>query len=343
MASSLLGDATINTAGADWLLKLIKDAGTTEEMLNRCNVSLYKTAMHVLENGTKSNGTGRYTAIAIDKHKIPRYDKNANMKYMIYSKPERGTKRFETYMTVKLVASSKKMTAGPTLGCSIVTRGDDNDDLVRKMLQKCDDLGLHDRLVLLDREFYAVDVMEQIRMSGRSFVMPVPKSTVVQKMLSEYDKKIRKPASLYAVKSTSGSFEYTLVIVPSSKHKKSDDICERYHAFATNLNIRDAAKLVEVIPQEYRQRWDIESGYRVVEQRRAHTTSKNSTIRIVLFYYTLMLCNAWLAHRWLHDDSPIRPSYTKNGRGAISMLRFTVMVLNYIIKQHGNLAHCEPD
>ena len=79
MASSLLGDTAINTAGADWLLKMIKDAGTTEEMINRCNVSLYKTAMHVLENGTKSKGTGRYTAIAIDKHKIPRYDKNANM------------------------------------------------------------------------------------------------------------------------------------------------------------------------------------------------------------------------------------------------------------------------
>ena len=94
---------------------------------------------------------------------------------------------------VKLVASSKKMTAGPTLGCSIVTRCDDNNDLVRKMLQKCNDLGLHDRLVLLDREFYAVNVMEQIRRSSRSFVMPVPKSTVVQKMLSEYDKKIRKP------------------------------------------------------------------------------------------------------------------------------------------------------
>ena len=104
MASSLLVDTTINTACADWLLKLIKDAGTTDEMINRCNNSLYKTAMHVLENGTKSKGTGRYTAIAIDKHKIPRYDKNANMKYMIYSKPDRGTKRFETYMTVKLVA-----------------------------------------------------------------------------------------------------------------------------------------------------------------------------------------------------------------------------------------------
>ena len=187
---------------------------------------------------------------------------------------------------VKLVASSKKMTAGPTLGCSIVTRCDDNNDLVRKMLQKCNDLGLHDRLVLLDREFYAVDVMEQIRSSGRSFVMPVPKSTVVQKMLSEHDKKIRKPVSLYTVKSTTDSFEYTLVIVPSSKHKKSDDICERYHAFATNLNIRNAAKLVEIIPQEYRRRWDIESGYRVVEQRRAHTTSKNSTIRSVVLLYS---------------------------------------------------------
>ena len=225
------------------------------------------------------------------------------------------------------------MTAGPTLGCSIVTRCGDNNDLVRKMLQKCNDLGLHDRFVLLDREFYAVDVMEQIRKQGRSFVMPVPKSTVVQKMLLEYDKNIRKPVSQYIVKSASDSFEYTLVIVPSSKHKKSDDICERYHAFATNLNVRDAAKLVEVIPQEYRQRWDIESGYHVVEQRRAHTTSKNATIRIVLFYYTLMLCNAWLAHRWLHDGSPIRPSYAKNGRGAISMLRFTVMILNYIIKR----------
>ena len=46
--------------------------------------------------------------------------------------------------------------------------------------------------------------------------------------------------------------------------------------------------------KDYRLRWGIESGYVGVEQFRARTTSRNHSLRLLYFYYALILYNAWL-------------------------------------------------
>jgi len=45
---------------------------------------------------------------------------------------------------------------------------------------------------------------------------------------------------------------------------------------------------------EYRMHWGIESGYVGVEQFRSRTTSRNHALRLLYFYYALILYNAWL-------------------------------------------------
>ena len=51
---------------------------------------------------------------------------------------------------------------------------------------------------------------------------------------------------------------------------------------------------IHKLPKDYRSRWGIESGYVGVEQFRARTTSRNHTLRLLYFYYALVLYNAWL-------------------------------------------------
>ena len=41
-------------------------------------------------------------------------------------------------------------------------------------------------------------------------------------------------------------------------------------------------------------RWGIETGYIGIEQFRARTTSRNHSLRLLYFYYSLILYNAWL-------------------------------------------------
>jgi len=47
------------------------------------------------------------------------------------------------------------------------------------------------------------------------------------------------------------------------------------------------------LPEEHRKRCGIEAGYNGVEQFRARTTSGNHSLRMLYFYYALILYNAW--------------------------------------------------
>ena len=46
--------------------------------------------------------------------------------------------------------------------------------------------------------------------------------------------------------------------------------------------------------EEYSKRWDIETGYRVVENARAKTSSSGRPARLFCFLYSLVLFNAWV-------------------------------------------------
>ncbi|MDG6907923.1 MAG: hypothetical protein JRN20_19315 [Nitrososphaerota archaeon] len=51
---------------------------------------------------------------------------------------------------------------------------------------------------------------------------------------------------------------------------------------------------VSKLPKVYRMRWGLETGYIGVGQLRARTTSRNHSLRLLYFYYALIMYNAWL-------------------------------------------------
>ena len=107
----------------------------------------------------RRNGNTQTRVIIIDKHKIPHYDKNSDMTHLVYSKHDAGTYVFESHMTAKMVSGAKES----HLAMVPVTRDKFNPEFVRKTIQKCDKLNADASICLLDREFYASDVMCTIR------------------------------------------------------------------------------------------------------------------------------------------------------------------------------------
>ena len=51
------------------------------------------------------------------------------------------------------------------------------------------------------------------------------------------------------------------------------------------------------MPREYRNRWDIETGYRCVKSAMLKTTSRNPVVRLILFYLSLVIYNIWIIIR----------------------------------------------
>ena len=60
---------------------------------------------------------------------------------------------------------------------------------------------------------------------------------------------------------------------------------------------QDPSDMLEHVTEEYKHRWGIETAYRCLEQMRPHTTSKNASVRIMLFYMTLIMYNIWMHER----------------------------------------------
>ncbi len=95
------------------------------------------------------------------------------------------------------------------------------------------------------------------------------------------------------------SCTFTLVILPKvgkceGEDDDNNDPTSKYVVFATNIPLRDILWNIKRLPKDYRLRWGLESGYIDVEDLRARTTSKNHSLRLLYFYYALILYNAWL-------------------------------------------------
>ncbi len=64
-----------------------------------------------------------------------------------------------------------------------------------------------------------------------------------------------------------------------------------YHLFATNLPVNNVSDFVKKIPEEYRKRWNIETGYRVKNAFKIRTCSKSPIARSLFFLIQCLLYN----------------------------------------------------
>ncbi len=238
--------------------------------------------------------------VAIDKHLIPRHDKD-NMSHLTRSKPKGGTSKFECYATMHVVAEQ----VPAILECMQVTRSVDDADFVRKFVQKLRDYRIRARLLLMGREFYSTEIIKLVSEQRHKFLMPAVKNTGIKRVIREHHDKLRKAVSQYTIRNAAGqSATFTLIITPSKKIDDSDaDTLERYHVFATNLSTTRALDEIETLPEEYRRRWGIETGYKQVEQVRPRTTSRNASFRAVMFYVSLFMYNTWAVEQYREDSS----------------------------------------
>lgn len=276
-------------SGSWWRKKITHSVAHMEQI---CDKMLIDTT-EINKFKQKLRDTKQQGVIAIDKHKIPRYDKKPNMKHLIYSKFERGTKTFEAYITSKIVAGSLEL----NLSMCPVYRDRFNPEFVRKILEKCDKTNLKTKLCLLDREFYAADVMHVIKQANKQFIIPAKKDSKIKHAIMQHHKNLRDAVSPYTIGNISEGFTFNLVIVPAKGKQDSDDITEQYHVFATSLPCTNPDEIIRQIPELYKKRWGIETGYRVVESIRPRTNSPNHALRIFMFTVSLILSNLWICIR----------------------------------------------
>ena len=72
---------------------------------------------------------------------------------------------------------------------------------------------------------------------------------------------------------------------------KTNKCNHKYHLFATDISLNIASDILKKIPEEYRKRWNIETGYRLKNAFKIRTCSKSPIVRTLFFLIQCLLYN----------------------------------------------------
>ncbi|MBS7615119.1 transposase [Candidatus Bathyarchaeota archaeon] len=157
--------------------------------------------------------------------------------------------------------------------------------------------GVHIRLLLLDKGFYSHEVIKTLKALGVRFLNAVPKNKRVKEAVLDYFRTGKEQVRRFSLKKDGETVNFNLTIHRLRKSKKGlKNILELYGAFATNIGPKKALKAWSQLPEDYRKRWGIETGFRVGKSFRAKTTSRNETVREIYHQYAIVLENLWTLH-----------------------------------------------
>ena len=249
---------------------------------------------------------------ASDDHDVPVLFRKFVDEYMATGKPKGGTSTHLRYTTFKIVHG--------TLGLTVVVHATgkkyNKADVVRLQIEHARKIGIMSKVHLLDKGFYIVDVISALNDLNQLFIMPAVKKQWVIDAIEAYANGTGKPLFQRTIRSKNAKATVTVMIVPKNGAKDTDPPKDRYVAFITNASMRDAFTMLANVSIKYRKRWDIETAFRVAKQVRPFTCSRNPSVRLVLFYFTMILYNLWKISCWLAGgsdgtgDTYVRPPIT---------------------------------
>jgi putative transposase len=232
----------------------------------------------------------RKATVAIDYTRQPFYG-DPDTKNVTGGKQERGTCWGYTYASIDIVEAGRRL----TVYSFTVNQFSEKADVVKKLLFEARARRVHVSIVLLDRAFFTIDVIQMLKSLGAYFIIPAVKNDKVKEAMLNYDEKQLAKRFILGDKRKSVSFNLYLYkrLAEQLPKKKKLSISDLYFGFATNLPRSYAVKLPSFIPEEYRRRWGIETGYRVQDNAQAKTTSTNYKLRLIYQMTSVLLYNVW--------------------------------------------------
>ena len=243
----------------------------------------------VLDDPMARRTLQRPVITATDEHDVPAMFNSRDDECMTTGKPKGGTSKMLRYTTIKITGGH----VGLTVAVHPTGKKYRRAGIARYLLEKIRKAGITSKMHLLDRGFYTAEVTRTLIKMGQPFTMPAIKGKKIVELIQKYHDGTGKAVLPYTIRGKDAQATFTLVIIPNKNAKEDDPVKDRYLAFATNASPRKARAMLANIPGEYRKRWGIETGYRVAKQVRPFTSSRNPPVRLVLFYFTMILYNMW--------------------------------------------------
>jgi hypothetical protein len=236
-----------------------------------------------------TNLKGTYQDAAIDFHDIPYYgDKNTSGIRGI--KPKNGTSWGYSFCSLDIIGDIKL-----TLDVIDINGLAKNYSiLMESMMQRLKAMEIELRTLFMDREFFNNPTISTLQLLNKYFVIAAKSNKKINAILLEHKKKFGQTTTFFEYQFEKGGKKFIIVAVLNPKYdpnSKKDKGNNEYHLFATNLPVNNASDFIKKIPEEYRKRWNIETGYRVKNAFKIRTCSKSPIARSLFFLIQCLLYN----------------------------------------------------
>ena len=227
----------------------------------------------------------------LDIHKIPWYGQTRD-RHVLGMERVRGTNYGHGYASIECVNTRERF----TLAALPLTQFTSKHQMLISLVQEARthiDLSL----LLLDREFFDVESLSSLLALPVCFVIPADHNTAVKKIiLSAHSKSQplpgRKECALitnYTMTKGTQSVTTTLVVILYPSQRPG----EQWEEFAYVTNLPVTMENALVLAESYRNRWGIETGYRVKEEVRGKTCSQHYAVRLLFQMLSILLYNLW--------------------------------------------------
>lgn len=239
---------------------------------------------------------GHSYEFAIDFTHDPYYGEIAkeNEEYIIRNRLKKSTTEFYSYITLYVITKDRQL----TLAVFPVRQGHSKVHYLAQCLDVILEIGLQIEVLCLDREFYAKKVISFLQEAHIPFIMPVRRHSHRMKSLLEGTK---SRFGTYIMKNKPFNLELNIAIVvkyfkgKGGKHG-SKNLGYVFHGLSWSPG---------QIHETYRSRFSIESSYRMRNQVKPKTSSRNPVLRYLFTLISFLLKNIWVVLLWRYF-SPVK-------------------------------------
>jgi len=247
---------------------------------------------------------GRRYPIAVDLHGVPYYKRHRTPpEHVRKGRPMPGTAYSHQYATAALLHKGRYYTVALT----VFMPDEDMATVLKRLLQQAAANGFPARYVLMDRSFWSTDVFLYLQRARYPFLVPVqpggkkptvpggPTGTRVFLHGCKSGWYTYRVASRRRRKRTAG----VRIGVQRHNHAGRRGRHGRYNwAYAVwRVPVGNVAWLHEC----HRRRFRIESSYRLLEEARGRTSSRDENLRLWYVIVAVLLLNRWLELRRLNS------------------------------------------
>jgi putative transposase len=277
------------------------------------NLVLTYSIQAVLKRGTAYR-------FAIDITHDPYYGETIeeNEGFVIHSQLKKSTTDFYSYVTVYVINHDRQM----TLAVYPLREGMSKIAYLTRCLDQIAACGFGIEVLCLDREFYAKKVISFLKSRAIPFIVPVKcQGNQMKDLLDGRKSRI----AMYIMKSKPADLILTIAIAVKYFQGKGGKHGSKNLGYVVSGIGWNPRKVHTV----YRSRFAIESSYRMRNQVKPRTSTRNPLIRYLYAIVSLLLKNAWvvLLHRYFSRRQ--RGPRTVDSRG-FSFVVFQLVFWDYI-------------